>query len=173
MTLVVSRDTDGNVSIDYSADGTRVSLASPAANVAFTDNYAAKDAPAPEVIKDDAVEPAVAPAAPGGADSSGGDPSPAAPADGEADVEHAAFNCPACGAEFDEQVTCTNQHPPEPTLATAAVIAGAAPQDPTDVSEPSPPASPEASSAGDGSSSDGASESAASSSADAPAFPGQ
>jgi hypothetical protein len=50
------------------------------------------------------------------------------------------FKCPACGATYAEQVTCTNQHPAEQTLPTADVLAGAQPT-PADVVpvEPVPP----------------------------------
>lgn len=177
MTLVVSRDTAGNVAIDYSSGDARISLAVGASEVSFTDAYEAPDAPAPEVVQPAAVETAEPPASPGPSGASTASalsvvPEDAAAADG---AEHLAFKCPACGAEFDEQVECVNQHPAEPTLPTGDVLDGAAPQDPTAAeaasatSQPSqeePPPAPEPSGSADGSE-------ASSTSADSPTFPGQ
>lgn len=52
------------------------------------------------------------------------------------------FKCPACGATYLEQVVCINGHPPEQTLPTADVLAGAAPADAA--ATPAPPAETQA-----------------------------
>lgn len=160
MTFIVSRNTVGGVSVSYSEGGVSVSLSAPADQVSFSDEYVA-----PELAKD-----------PGPSDPPVAEQGSASEDAGEAgEVTHLAFKCPACGAEFDEQVECTNQHPAEPTLPTEEVLGGAAPQDPTGadsasaISQPSQAASeqePEQSGSGDGSE-------VSSTSDGSQAFPGQ